>query len=384
MPSRHQIGPYCLEPVTTQLSRKSRRPLNTRRQEPLEFQEQCDDGNGIFTATVSIAVIGAGYWGEKVIREILIFSGKTGMLSLRSIVDSSPAALERCRKKVGPLDYRTDYQSLLSDPDLSGVHICTPNSTHFEIASAFIKAGKNVLVEKPLALSSREAYELVELARAHRAVLSTGHFHRFNNGLRALKSTLEPTILGEPHYLELEWTGISPPQDQGNVITDLAPHAFDITNCVTGLWPDKISCVARGYRNRESEEVAFITCEYESGFFADIEVSLLDLRQRRNLRIVAEKGIANLDLLDQRVVLQHENGVVKIPIIPSNILREEIEHFANCISHNRLSQTFSNDNDGLLGAHVVTCLEAARESLSEEQSVRVKFPSLDKVSVAMN
>ena len=358
--------------------------MNTRRQEPLEFQEQCDDGNGIFTATVSIAVIGAGYWGEKVIREILILSRKTRMVSLRSIVDNSPAALERCRKKVGPLDYRTDYQSLLSDPDLSAVHVCTPNSTHFEIASAFIKAGKSVLVEKPLALSSREAYELVELARAYRVVLSTGHFHRFNNGLRALKSTLEPTILGEPHYLGLEWTGISPPQDQGNVITDLAPHTFDITNCLTGLWPYKISCFAKGYRNRESEEVAFITCEYESGLCAEIEVSLLDFRQRRNLMIVAEKGNANLDFLDQRVVLQHQHGVVNMPIIPSNILREEIEHFANCISRSRLSQIFSNDNDGLLGAHVVTCLEAARESLSEEQSVRVKFPSMNGESVAMN
>src|SRR5207245_10116142 len=102
------------------------------------------------------------------------------MVSLRSIVDSSPAALERCRKKVGPLDYRTDYQSLLSDSDLSAVHVCTPNSTHFEIASAFIKAGKDVLVEKPLDLSSRAAYELVEQPSAYRAVLSTGHFHRFN------------------------------------------------------------------------------------------------------------------------------------------------------------------------------------------------------------
>ena len=306
------------------------------------------------------------------------------MVSLRAIVDSSPAVLERCRKKIGPLDYRMDYQSLLSDPDLSAVHICTPNSTHFEIASSFIKAGKNVLVEKPLALSSREAYELVELARSRRVVLSTGHFHRFNNGLMALKSTLEPTILGEPHFLGLEWTGISPPQDQGNVITDLAPHTFDITNCLTGLWPDKISCIARGYRNKENEEVAFITCEYESGLCAEIEVSLLDFRQRRNLRIVAEKGNAHLDLLDQKVVLNHQHSVVRMPIIPSNILREEIEHFANCVGRNGLFQTFSNDNNGLLGAHVVTCLEAARESLSKERSVRVKFPSLYGESVVMN
>jgi len=338
----------------------------------------------MFTETVSIAVIGAGYWGKKVIREILTISRKTGMVSLRSIVDTSPLSLERCRQKVGPLDYRTDYESLLSDPDLSAVHVCTPNVTHFEIASAFIKAGKDVLVEKPLALSSREAYLLVELARAERVELSTGHFHRFNNGLRALKSTLEPTIIGEPNYFGLEWTGLSPAHDQGDVITDLAPHPFDITNCLTGLWPNKISCVARGYRKGANEEVAFITCEYESGLCAEIEVSMLDFRERRNLRIVAEKGNANLDLLDQKVVLQHEHGVVKMPIIPSNILREEIEHFAKCIGWNRISQTFSNDNDGLLGAHVVTCLEAARESLSEEHSVRVKFPSLDNELAVMN
>src|SRR5213083_653293 len=216
----------------------------------------------ILTTTVSIAVIGAGNWGRRVVREIQTLSRQSRTVNLHSVVDNSPTALASCERELGPSDYRVDYQSLLSDPDLSAVHICTPNSTHFEIASAFIKAGKNVLVEKPLSLSSREAYELVELARAHRVVLSTGHFHRFNNGLRALKSTLEPTILGEPHYLGLEWTGISPPQDQGNVITDLAPHTFDITNCLTGLWPYKISCFAKGYRNRESEEVAFITCEY--------------------------------------------------------------------------------------------------------------------------
>jgi UDP-N-acetylglucosamine 3-dehydrogenase len=329
-------------------------------------------------------VIGAGYWGKNVIKEILTLSRGMGTVSLRSIVDTSPDALELCRREFGPLDYRTDYQSVLSDPDLSAVYVCTPNSTHFEIASAFIKAGKNVLVEKPFSLSSRDAYLLVEQARARRVVLSTGHSHRFNNGLRALKSTLEPKILGEPYYLALEWTGITSPQDQGNVITDLAPHPLDIANYLTGLWPVKISGIAKGYRNRETEDVAFITCEYESGLCADIEVSLLDLRQRRNMRIVAKNGTAHLDCLDQKVVLQDQHGVVTMPIIPSNILGEEIQHFTDCVGRIRLSQTFSDNNDGLLGAHVVTCLEAARESLLKEHSVKIKFPSKYNESVAMN
>src|SRR5437879_11426640 len=130
---------------------------------------------------------------------------------------------------------------------------------------------------------------------------------------------------------------------------DLTPNHFNTTIRLIGQCPDKISCISRGYRNKENEDVAFITCEYESGLSAEIEVSILDPRQRRNLRIVAEKGNATLDLLEQKVVLQHEHGVVKIPIIPSNILREEIENFANCVGRNRLSQTFSNANDVLLG-----------------------------------
>ena len=339
--------------------------------------------SGIITATVSIAVVGAGSWGRRVIREIQTLSRQSRTVNLHSIVDNSPTTLASCEQEFGPLDYRIDYQSLLSDPDLSAVHICTPNSTHFEIASAFIKAGKNVLVEKPLALSSREAYQLVEQANAKRIVLSTGHLHRFSNGLRALKSALEPRVLGEPYYLRLEWTGILPPQDHRQVITELAPHPFDIANSLTDQWPAKISCTARGYRNGDNEEVAFIACEYEDGVCADIELSLLDPWKRRKLRVVAAEGTANLDCLDQKVVLRHGERIVKMPVIPSNNLREEVRHFANCVGRNRLSQTFCNDNNGLLGAHVVTCLEAARESLFEERTVKVNFPSQYGESVVM-
>ena len=114
--------------------------------------------------TVSIGVIGAGYWGRKVIREIQTLSRRQGNVRLHSVVDVSSAALDRCRQEFGPLDCGTDYASLLADPNLAAVHICTPDPTHFEIAAAFIKAGKNVLVEKPITLQSREAYQLVELA----------------------------------------------------------------------------------------------------------------------------------------------------------------------------------------------------------------------------
>src|SRR5207237_8923033 len=102
---------------------------------------------------------------KKVIREHLEISRATGSSRLYSIVDNFPESLAQCQREFGPdLDYRTDYQSLAKDPSLIGVHICTPNSTHFEVASTFLRQGKHVLVEKPHTWRNEEAYELVRRA----------------------------------------------------------------------------------------------------------------------------------------------------------------------------------------------------------------------------
>jgi predicted dehydrogenase len=94
---------------------------------------------------VRIAVIGGGYWGKKVIRETLDISRAAGSSQLHSVVDTFPESLAQCQREFGPgLDYRTDYHTLATDPSLTGVHICTPNSTHFEVASTFLRQGKHV------------------------------------------------------------------------------------------------------------------------------------------------------------------------------------------------------------------------------------------------
>src|SRR5207245_9175264 len=137
-----------------------------------------------------IAVIGAGYWGKKVIRETLDVGRTTGRVQVHAVVDNSPTMLSHCQNEFGPLDYRLDYHELLTDPKLSGVHICSPNATHFEVASDFLKAGKNVLVEKPLTLRSKEAYKLVQLAKDNNIVICTGHINRIYNGVRELNRAL--------------------------------------------------------------------------------------------------------------------------------------------------------------------------------------------------
>ncbi len=328
---------------------------------------------------LNIAVVGAGYWGKKVIREILDISKTTGLVRLHAIADNSPTSLEQCRQEFGSVDCRLDYKSLLSDPHLSAVHISSPNHTHSEVASAFLQYGKNVLVEKPLTLKSNEAYQLVQLAQEKGLVLGVGHIHRFNNGVRELKRALATGILGKIYYLRLRWTGFLLPQKDREVITDLAPHPFDISNYLLGTWPEKITCRGKGYRTREREEVAFITAEYADDLSVHTEVSWLDRQKQRDVTVVGSEGVANLDCFEQKAVLIRSDRTEQVPITPSNTIREEVLHFADCINHNSRSQAFSNQSDGMLGAQVVRLLETARESLYQGRTQQVQFPTIEEV-----
>src|SRR5438309_1220427 len=99
---------------------------------------------------------------------------------------------------------------------------------------------------------TREANELVRLALTNNRVLSAGHLHRFNNGVKELKRVVDSGVLGDTYYLRLRWTGLLPAQKERDVITDLGPHPFDICNDLLDLWPAKISCRSRGYRGQTS------------------------------------------------------------------------------------------------------------------------------------
>jgi UDP-N-acetylglucosamine 3-dehydrogenase len=323
---------------------------------------------------LNIAVIGAGYWGKKVIAQILDLARTQDDVNLYSVTDSSPIALEQCRKEFGSLNYRLDHRELLLDPKVSAVHLCSPNQTHFGIASEFLRAGKHVLVEKPLAMKSREADELVRLAKERGRVLCTGHVHRFNNGVRALRRLMASGVLGDIYYLRLKWTGFLAVQNNREVITDLGPHPFDICNNLLETWPRKISCKGRGYRSNAGYEMASIYAEHSGGYDAGIELSWLDMEKHRDVSVVGSDGTAELDCIEQRLVLHRNGAVERVMVVPNNTLREEILHFARCIEYNSSTEHYPNRADGILGANVVRVLETTKKSLEEERTIQVEAP----------
>src|SRR2546425_10234597 len=328
---------------------------------------------------LNISVVGAGYWGKKVIREILNISQTTSQVRLYSVIDNSPTILEQCRKEFGPLNYRLNYHDLLADTAASVAHICSPNNTHFEVASRFLRSKKHVLVEKPLALRGREADELVRLADANHRVLSVGHVHRFNNGVKELKRVVDSGVLGDIYYLRFRWTGLLPPQKDRDVITDLGPHPFDICNNLLNMWPIKISCKGRGYRGGAGDEVAFINAEHLDGVSANIELSWLDLEKHRDVTLVGSDAVVRLDCLEQKLVLQRPDKTETLSPPPSNTLQEEIVHLVECVENNSTSKTYTNLSDGMLGARVVRLLETAKQSLREERTVQVQLPESEEL-----
>ena len=229
-------------------------------------------------------------------------------------------------------------------------------------------------MEKPLAMKSREAFELVRLAKERGRILCTGHVHRFNNGVRSLRRLMASGVLGDVYYLRLRWTGFMAIQNNREVITDLGPHPFDICNNLLETWPKKISCKGRGYRSSAGYEMASIYAEHPGGYDAGIELSWLDMEKRRDVTVVGSDGSAELDCIEQRLVLHRKGAVERVMVVPNNTLREEILHFARCIEYNSSTENYPNRADGTLGANVVRVLETTKSSLLEERTVQVDIP----------
>src|SRR5208337_3988406 len=138
---------------------------------------------------VSVGVIGVGYWGKKHVEEFRALGAEVYE------ADVDPKNLEICREKFGARPVEVD--EILANRDIVGVTICTPIDTHYELTKKTLQAGKNTLVEKPLAKTARLAESQIRLASQRRLLLATGHVFRFNNAVNRTKQLLQENFLGE-------------------------------------------------------------------------------------------------------------------------------------------------------------------------------------------
>jgi len=330
------------------------------------------------TDRLNIAVLGAGYWGPNLIRNV----AQSASARLHTLCDTDEKRLSAISQQYSPQHQTTDAQAVFANAEIDGVIIATPAHTHYELAKQALLANKHLLVEKPLALRSDHAAELVELAKQRGRILMVGHVFLYNTAVQKLHDLISSGELGKLFYIYSVRVNLGKIRDDLNAFWNLAPHDVSIINKLLGDVPQRVTAHGFSYLQSDKdnlEDVAFAILEYGSGVAAHIHVSWLDLNKVRRMTVVGEKKMAIYDdISDNRITvydkgaawvedsgsygvhrLQTFTGDIHIPKIKAvEPLSAEIEHFFECI---RTGQTPTSDGQEGLG--VIRVLEGVSESL---------------------
>ncbi len=193
------------------------------------------------TDKINIAVVGSGYWGPNLIRNVAGLPDA----ALYAVCDINPKALQTNAQRYPGVKTTPNYTDVLADPDVQGIVLATPAHLHAEMGKQALEAGKHLMVEKPLALHAADAKALVDLANARNLRLMVGHVFEYNPAVIALRDLVRSGELGRVLYLYSSRLNLGIVRDDLNAMWNLAPHDFSIINYVLGKAPEQVT--ARGF-----------------------------------------------------------------------------------------------------------------------------------------
>ncbi|AWX33187.1 MAG: Gfo/Idh/MocA family oxidoreductase [Methanosphaera sp.] len=310
----------------------------------------------------NVGVIGVGAMGYNHVR---IYS-ELENANLLAISDMVRGTLDNVSKEFNTVGY-VDYDNILQLDDLEAVNICVPTVFHHDVVMSAIEAGKNVLVEKPVASHITEAKEMIDAAKDAGVILATGHVERFNPAVRVAKRLLQEGEIGEVVTANAKRLGPYPPRirDVG-VATDLAIHDIDIFNY---LFESKAEMVfanmSSNLKNCEFEDHAEIMTKYENGALSILETNWLTPYKKRQLNITGVDGIISVDYGSQTVTLYKENNhVEEVKVENKEPLKEELRSFVNAVQSNKEAEVTGQD-----GYEALRIVEAAMKSSKEKNLI---------------
>jgi len=335
---------------------------------------------------ISIAVVGCGYWGPNLIRNF--FDHDAARLS--TICDLDQQKMAKMGKRYPDVRLTIDYQTLLDDSTLDAIAIATPVHTHYQLAQEALKAGKHVLVEKPMCLTSDQCLELIALAEEHQRVLMVDHTFIYHSAVQYIKSELEQEALGDILYFDSVRINLGLFQTDVNVIWDLATHDLSILDYLLGKTPKTIHASGCCHTDNGFEDIAYLTLNYDENVIAHCHLNWLSPVKIRKILIGGtKKMIVYDDIEPTEKVHIYDKGISVLPVesdekryqkliqyrlgdkyVPAIENREALEtcvaHFIDCIQHQKIPLT-----DGSFGLRIVKLLEAANYSLKSGQPIEL-------------
>ena len=324
---------------------------------------------------IRVAVIGCGYWGPQLIRNLHVSPRARVVLA----VDLNEERLTHIRATYTDVRTSTGVDEAL-EREVDAVVIATPAGAHYGLARAALRAGKHVLVEKPLATRSAEARELIRLAEGAGRVLMVGHTFMYHPTVRALAERVRDGELGRIYYVSSTRVNLGLHRKDVDVLWDLGAHDIAILRYLLGADPCVGAVYGAGFHDPGVAEVAYAELRYPDGVLANLHVSWLDPVKIRRMTVVGSRKMAVWDDVEPHDKLRiHDKGVdrapyyddfgqwqvayrygdIHVPAIPwVEPLRAECEHFLDCIESGTPPLTGGQD-----GLAVVETLEACSAAL---------------------
>ncbi len=313
-----------------------------------------------------IAVVGAGYWGRNLVR---VFHQ---LGALRAVCDVNAAAAATVESLAPGVDFTTRLEPLLESRDVAALAIATPAASHFDLARAGLAAGKDVYVEKPLALSIENAEALAELAETRGRVLMVGHILRYHPALVRLRQMIRDGELGQLRYIYSNRLNIGKIRTEENILWSFAPHDISAILALLDEFPVAVSCLGGAYVGQGVVDVTVSQFSFASGVSAHVFVSWLHpFKEQRLVVVGSEKMAVFEDTAPDKLVLYPHKVAWKdriptalkapreaVPLEDVEPLTAECRHFLESVASRSTPLT-----DGREGVRVLRCLDACQRSL---------------------
>lgn len=331
-----------------------------------------------------VGIIGYGYWGPNLVR-LLNESTKTSVVYCSDILDSS---LTQVAQKYPHIKTTKNYKTIINDKEIDAIFIATPTKTHYKIAKDCLIAKKHVFIEKPLTDNIKEGEELVSLAKKYKRIIAVGHIFLFNPAVRYIKKIIDENTLGTIRYLHFQRKNLGPVRKDVNVLWDLSPHDISMLVYLIKEKPISVYAIGKSFLQNDIEDVVSATLIFENNIMATLLYSWIDPVKVRDITIVGDKKMLlfndvnvseKIKIFDKNAkIIENTRGVsfgeyqislhaggTTIPSIENKEpLKEELDHFLQCINTNT-----NPLNDGRHALRVVEIIAALQKSLKNNSKM---------------
>jgi UDP-2-acetamido-3-amino-2,3-dideoxy-glucuronate N-acetyltransferase len=316
-----------------------------------------------------VAVVGCGQWGMNHVRVWY------GLGCLRAVCDVDPSRLAAVRETYPAVQAFRHFEHVLRDSDTFGVVLATPARTHAHMAAKSMEAGKDVLIEKPLALTVEDGQRLLDMAQERGLVIGVGHVLLYHPAVQKLAELIEDGALGRVRYLSANRLNFGRIRTEESALWSFAPHDIAIMLSLLGGTPLEVACQGGAYLTPDVSDVTLTSLLFPGGVRGHIFVSWLHPFKEHRFVVIGDRQMAVFDDTvgwEEKLIL-HPHQVdwvggslpvarraeaVRVPLDQSEPLRRECEDFLRSVETR--AQPLATGTSALA---VLRVLEAGQQSL---------------------